>query len=385
MRAGTLKAVAMLSAVSTLCGCLANSYEVPRGDLLALASMPAAERGRAVRAVQNTVFADEPPFAPGPQQDPMPPAPANVYVPRPVGIFWHHHPPVVVYDSWPPARARRPVAVSTTPGPSVSSGGTAGTTARPFGSSAGSSSSSGNVSSSKGAAAAVIIAAALVLFVVAGIEGSRYDGWVALHPDHPIHLRDRAGNWQTLPLSALEPGTVELADEAAVRLSEGAGGTEIGRAPLWREGWTLRMHGGGGGGALDAARNGSGVGFDVQLGKYMTQWLGFVGHLGFAWGKTADRDFFAGRYGLEAQFMPLRAWRLHAGGYAGLGLANVYAEGGGAPDLSWDGLWTSLGAMAELELATRISALVRWGGIWDGPQGAGRDTPTALTVGLGVY
>jgi len=39
----------------------------------------------------------------------------------------------------------------------------------------------------KAAAVVIVVAAAVALFVIAGIEGSRFDGWVQMHPMHPMH------------------------------------------------------------------------------------------------------------------------------------------------------------------------------------------------------
>src|SRR5262249_61036315 len=111
-------------------GCLSSTHLIPHDDLVALAQTPPEQRGQHVRVIQGFSGSDEPPAAP--------------------------HVGVVIVD---------PVPV------------------QPLGRSAYTS-----AKTSKDEAKWWIVVAAVTGVVLAATEGARWDGWVAMHPDQPVHL-----------------------------------------------------------------------------------------------------------------------------------------------------------------------------------------------------
>jgi hypothetical protein len=85
----------------------------------------------------------------------------------------------------------------------------------------------------------LILAAALGI-TPAVTEGARYDGWVALHPMHPVHLLGPNGEYTPGPLAHLDPQTAMWARKAIVRPGEGPWQT-LERRPPSRRGLTYSM------------------------------------------------------------------------------------------------------------------------------------------------
>ena len=127
----TRRALAVLALVGT--GCLSSTHVITHADLVALAQTPPEQRGEHVRVIQGWAGADEPPPAPH------------------VGV----------------------VVVAPEPGPGP-----------PFGRPSPFHTAKGNKDEAKW----WIVVAAVTGVVLAVTEGTRWDGWVRMHPDQPVHL-----------------------------------------------------------------------------------------------------------------------------------------------------------------------------------------------------
>ena len=92
--------------------------------------------------------------------------------------------------------------------------------------------------------ALLVGAAAVAAVALAVTEGARYDGWVRLHPMHPVHLYG-PGGYRVMPLAWVDPETAAWSTRAVVRPNEGPW-QPLGRAPLDRHGFTYSVLGGAG-------------------------------------------------------------------------------------------------------------------------------------------
>ncbi|HEV7556962.1 MAG TPA: hypothetical protein VGO00_15960, partial [Kofleriaceae bacterium] len=157
----------------------------------------------------------------------------------------------------------------------------------------------GKGSDSKNEAVAYLVLAGVALVAVAAVEGSRFDGYAALHPMQPVHLIGKDGGYAVMPLAWIDPQTAAWADYAIVRSTEGPL-RELDRAPLYRQGWTYAMYGGTGTYISKAGELGAGPAFTVQLGGYFTQDLGLVASVFAGWrDNRVEGTLFESRYMLE--------------------------------------------------------------------------------------
>jgi hypothetical protein len=103
-------------------------------------------------------------------------------------------------------------------------------------------------------------------------------------------------------------------------------------------------------------------------------------------GEFNGGGFYNVRLGLEAQWLPLALWRLHLGPFIGGGQSWSASAGGALPITSGQRPYVSFGAIAELELATRLGLTFRWTQDWL-PTAAGdtRNFISSWSVGLSVY
>ena len=182
--------------------CLSQSHVIPPRELHRLAVSDPATRGERVRVVQGWYTESDPAEAPN--------ATSQTFVALDLSLGPTH--------AGGPPPPRGPQA----PGPAGPKPGL---------------SSSSKASSEADDAYWLVIAAVAVGVGLAVTEGVRYDGWVRLHPMHPVHLWGPNGEYTWLPLSQLTPATADWARKALVRPSEGPWQT-LGRAPLGRAGFT---------------------------------------------------------------------------------------------------------------------------------------------------
>jgi len=236
-----------------------------------------------------------------------------------------------------------------------------------------------------GDALVLLAVVAIAIGVVVGIglvsgEGVRFDGYVQMAPEQPIHIKDGYGQTREVALAALSPEDVQATVEAKVMDDEGYGIERLDRAPLDRTGGTFK---------LDSGETTFGLGpssfygptATIQFGYFFTRELGLLMNVTLG-GSADDQGMIVTRhtFSLELQALPLAKGRFHAGGYvdAGFALAGLTSNdvlsgpaGGG-------------GVLVELDLTSRLALTLRGGAnlahLDDGWSPAG-----TLALGVAVY
>lgn len=327
-----MKRAAVLVCVLTLAsGCLSRSHVIPKRDLLALSQMPPDQRGQSVRVIQGFASEDDPPEARGSSGG------TTVVVVGGGGGGGRHH-------SSAPAR-RSP-----------------------------------NTAKANADKAYVwIILAAAVAITAAATEGARYDGWVQLDPQHPVHLWGPYNEYTWVPLAELDPQTAMWARKAIVRPGEGPF-NRLGRAPLNRRGFAYGM-------TLGRTESPSVLGgperagflSHIQLGVFFTKQVGLLLDFGLGWAtNSVDATIFEARNALELQILPLSAGKFHAGGYGQIGIGLRQEDG--PKEVARRDTYFAGGGILQLELTTRLAITARAGvtSIFGG-------TVSDLGLGLSIY
>jgi hypothetical protein len=353
-----MRALAMFLAVSVGCG--TTSYKIPATELQRLAVTPPEQRGQHVRVIQQLDEADVGPPQPVEAQTQIVIFPeVNVY-----GPYERHR--YYTYGGGGTSAGQGGVSVSRgTPGSGGHGGGGGGH-------------SGGNADAGKAEAIAIVVVAATALFVVAAIEGSRFDGYANIHPMMPVHLFGRDGGYTVLPLAWIDPQTAAWADHGIVRDTEGPW-QPLERAPLDRTGLTYAMFGGLGSFKSADGTVENGTATTIQFGVFPEQHIGILGSVFFGWRDNATANtLFESRYTLEAQGYPVQAGPLHLGLYGGGGAAYRWEDGvtgGNAGSLALIG-----GAMLQLDFNTRLALTARLGQTY-----AHDERMSDLMIGLAVY
>lgn len=322
-----MRALAVVLAGSLIAsGCAVNSYRIPTSELARLAHVPPEARGQRVRVIQEIVASDVPAAPPVSGETEVVIAPQLDVA---VGVHHSHR---------------------------------AGSGGGGFGGGK----ITGGGSDGKAAAVAILFIAATALLTAAVVEGSRFDGFVQLHPMQPVHLLGRDGGYTVLPLAWIDANAAAWADTAVVRPNEGPW-RPIERAPLSRQGLTYGMYGGSG--TLRSADGTLAMGpaWTVQLGVFPTQQLGVLASVFFGW---RDNQFgatlFETRTTAEVQYLPVQLGILHAGLYGGAGIAHRFEDAiklAGDHVVAGDESTGALvgGAMLQLDLNTRVALTGRLG------------------------
>ena len=375
-RAG--RGLCVLLCASLLSGCLSASYEIPRDELERIVHLPAAERGRSLHAVQRFSTAPDPP--PGPTWAGPKPRGADAYDDSagPDGYggggvyFW----PDVYMGYGHPHH-----------GPRFRSSVTGG---EPAGHVPGGMSTSAPTSASKSTTdGKSLIAGVIVVGVVVGIglavtEGVRYDGRVAVHPQHPVHLLDDSGHHTQVPLADLRADHIQDGREAVIVGNEGGGLWHRGRGPLDRAGGTYRFGWGWYNQTLNRDTAVAGHGADLAVGLFPTQWSGLLWSNQLVGGDDRGGEFWTWRSGVEGQWYPFQFQALHLGAYGAGGLDTFGASGGDLPTVNQRRLYVGAGGLVEIELATRLAFTFRAGGHWL-PMAFQDDGKWSFAFGLSVY
>src|SRR5450432_527291 len=411
-------------------GCVSNEYVIPKDELMHQAQMPIAARGQRVRVLQGIGDRRGEPVPPNiPPPVDVQPLPAAETEPTPDAVGEiadgadtngdcdgdcdsDTNLQIDIGNSNAsgdgPARRRMPTPHRATPartsGGSNASGGwhasggghgsggwhgpgrVAPTGGGHIGGHIVGGGGGGGGGGGNGGDALVLLAiVAIAIGVVVGIglvsgEGVRFDGYVQMAPEQPIHIKDGYGQTRELPLAALSPEYVLATVEAKVMDDEGYGIERLDRAPLDRTGGTFK---------LDSGETTFGLGpssfygptATIQFGYFFTRELGLLMNVTLG-GSADDQGMIVTRhtFSLELQALPLAKGRFHAGGYvdAGFALAGLTsndvlscpAAGGGA--------------LVELDLTSRLALTLRGGAnlahLDDGWSPAG-----TLALGVAVY
>ncbi|PTL77974.1 hypothetical protein DAT35_40810 [Vitiosangium sp. GDMCC 1.1324] len=353
-------------------GCLGHFYEIPRTELERLAQTPPQERGQSVYAVQQFTTAWEPEAAPPwiPTEEPPPGYSLHLHgywVPSFYGDFGEpyyapppYNPPELVHDATPVSGSSSGGSVSTGGGGSV-----------------------GNIGDIKDVG--VLLAVAVVVGVAVGVglaatEGARYEGQVAVHPHHPLHLLDTHGAQRIVALDELTLADLSNIDSATLSGEEGAGMWLRGAAPLNRKGFSYQFGAGYDSLALPGMNQRS-LGYHFAFGYYPAKKFGLLAHTRMQF----DDSFYNVRLGLEAQWSPIVLWRLHLGPFVGGG-QSWSASAGWLPDTHEQRPYVSFGALAELEISTRLGLTFRWTQDWlPTATPDTRNFISSWSVGLAVY
>jgi hypothetical protein len=225
---------------------------------------------------------------------------------------------------------------------------------------------------------ALLVLAAAVAVGAALTEGMRYDGWVRLHPMHPVHLHGWDGSYRWLPLAQVTPEVAAGTRRAVVRESEGPW-QQVGRAPLNRQGWTYSVLMGSAETPLAGEPEARGFASHIQFGRFVSGNLGVLFDFGMGWADNQLGDtVYDSRSAIELQFMPMAASILHAGLFGQLGVGYRLDDSYQGSDRR--GFLLGGGAMAQLELTTRLAITAR------AAQTMAYGTRTSdFTVGVSIY
>lgn len=364
----------------TLCalltsGCLGIQYEIPRSELERLVRTPPEQRGQAVHAVQQFTTASNPdPADPWPQPEAEPPP---GYGPSIHGHFWIPN----IYTDWGPP-THRPNAAWSGP-PTVHEATGVGQPATKPSSSNSGSGGIGNVD--KLLVAAVVVGVAVGVGLAAS-EGARYEGTVAVHPRHPVHLWYGNGKQGVAALDELSDEDLRNVTRASLMGDEGAGLWERAPAPLNRQGFTYQFGAGEDHFALRGPLSERSLGFNFAVGYFPVRSFGLLANSRLQWSSAEERSFYNVRLGVEAQWYPVNLWRLHLGPFGGAGTSWSASAGRELPDTEDQRTYLSFGGLAEFEVTTRLALTFRWTQDWlpRTPQ----DTSHLIgswSVGLAVY
>lgn len=370
-----LQALITLIAMLTS-GCLGHFYEIPRTELERLAQTPPEQRAQSIYAVQQFTTADEP--EPAPPWAPMtgePPPPGYYLDLRGYWVPDFYVQYGAPYYEPPPYQ---PPAVHDA---SAVSGGSSGG----VGSSSGSSGSS-NIGNAGELLVVVVVVGVAVGVVLAATEGARYDGYVAVHPHHPLHLIHRNGSQSIVPLDELSLADLHDVDSGTLSGREGAGMWLRGAAPINREGFSYQFGAGHDSLALPGLVEHRSLGFHFALGYYPTRKFGLLAHSRLQFDNDSLGGFYNVRLGLEAQWYPITLWRLHLGPFVGGGQSWAATAGSTLPSTGGQRPYVSTGALAEFEISTRLGLTFRWTGDW--LPTASQDTHRfthSWSVGFSVY
>ncbi len=373
----------MLAGSVVATGCAGNSYTIPSSELQRLALVPPEARGQRVLVSEELGDTDtEPADRVGPDTEVV--VGPRVYV---GGAYSWSGGGGGRYTGGNPRWTRDQRTGSGTVG--AGGGGSGGSGGAVSGGGGKGGGGGGKVSApslgsgggdGKAAAIAIVVLAATALVVVAAVEGSRYDGWVQMHPMHPVHLVGKDGSQAVMPLAWIDPAAAAWTEKAVVKKTEGPW-LELERKPLTR-GLTYSMYGGSGSSRSATGDVDFGPSFSIQAGYFPHQQIGILATMGFAW---RDNRFggtlFDSRYMLELQTFPLALGKLHVGGYVGAGLAYRWED---VPSTTITGnnggTALSAGGMLQLDLHTRLALTARLG-----VNKAHDDRMTDVLFGLAVY
>ncbi len=398
--------VTLAAFVPLAIGCTSNEYVIPHEELARLAATPPPQRGARVRVVQGlgdrrgyplppAIGAHAPPSRAevadetGPDPDVAPEVDADASLDVEIDL------------GGPQGRQRRRRGSANLGNGSGSSGGRstagAGRPAPPRGGPSGGGhgghgSSGGHVNLGGGGGgggngdgilvAIIVVVAVVVAIGLVSSEGVRFDGYVAMSPAQPLHLKSASGEQATIPIAELSPGLVAGAVEAKVMDDEGFGIERLDRVPLDRRGGTFKLDSGTI--AFDVAGAAvMGPAMNIQAGYFFTRQVGLLANVGLGGGGVPQGLVPRHALGLELQAFPLALGPVHFGAFGNGGMAITEVLVGSVPTYV-SGPSVGGGALAELDLTSRLALTLRAGAslsklddIWS--------SAGMLTGGVAVY
>jgi hypothetical protein len=397
--------------VQVTSGCLSNQYRIPQDELWRISRTAPEARGQRVRVVQDLGERRGDAVQPTPEalQPPPPPPPPEVEVEQQQqeetessgslnvnvnvqggGGGGGDHQPSRAPGSWrgspqpgsPGFRGTPPHPTGWRAGGGGGGGGGGG--AKIGGGGGGGLNIGGGGGGNDGLVVLAVVLVVTALFAtvaLVGSEGSRFDGYLQMAPDQPIHLKDARGAERVVPLAMLSGADVALTSEAKVMDDEGPGVRRLDERPLDRTGGTFKLDLG----ASSFNFGGSqivGPASQIQAGLFVNPYLGFLVDVGLSGGEDCCGGGIISRHslGLEAQFFPLNAGRLHLGGFGGGGAA--IAGGGSAMTLT--GPVAGGGALMEIDVSPRMALTFR-GGANAAKLDNGWSSAGTLTAGVAIY
>ncbi len=347
--------VMLLATALPLGACGTTTYKIPAAELQRLATLPPEQRGQNVRVVQQLSDADVG-------------APQPVNAETQIVIF----PQIVIEPGHRHGGGWGPNAAAPTPRPSGGQGGVS------VGNTHGGGGSSSGAGDGKAQAIAILVMAVTAVVVAAVIEGSRDDGYAAIHPMTPLYLTGLDGSHVVMPLAALDQDSAAFSRYGYIRSNETPWHWN-GRAPLDREGLTYAVLVGAGTFQSADGSKDAGTATTIQLGYFPEQHIGIVGSLFFGWrDNQVAETLFETRYTLEVEGYLAQAGPLHFGLYGGGGGATRLEDGiagGNSSSLALLG-----GAQIQLDINTRLALTARFGQTY-----AHDERMTDLLFGLAVY
>jgi hypothetical protein len=391
-RAG-VSVVTLAAFLPLAAGCTSNEYVIPHEELVRLAATPPPQRGARVRVLQALGERRSDPVPavvaqPPPSEDPF--ADASDAADDDASVD-------VQLDLGPgQERPRRRRSSGNLGNGSGSGGGRSpaggGRAAPPAGGGHGSGGGHVHVGGGGGGGGggngdAILVAVIVVVAVCVAIglvssEGVRFDGYVAMSPAQPVHLKDARGAQATVPIAELSPDTVGATVEAKVMDDEGYGIERLDRAPLDRRGGTFKLDSGMI--AFDVpGAIATGPAMNIQAGYFFTRRVGLLANLGLGGGGVPQGLVPRHALGLELQAFPIGWGPFHLGGFGDGGMAITEVLVGTTPTYV-SGPSVGGGALAELDLTSRLALTMRAGaslskldGVWS--------SAGMLTAGVAVY
>jgi hypothetical protein len=233
--------------------------------------------------------------------------------------------------------------------------------------------------------AALMIMAAGTAVGLAFSEGARWDGWVRVHPEQPVHLYAPNGQYLYVPLAALSPEHAAWAEEAIIAEDESPLFQQTERAPLDRTGFTYGVDLGGGGVAT-AHRGYAPMGFlgHMQFGGFPWNELGLMGTIGLGWADDREGDaLFNTRIAFEMHYYPFEFGIARPGVFMMAGDLFHDEDTPEGPE-SGHRFLAGGGANLQLELTTRLALTLR-GGVAAVGSGEGTVALPEVSLGLSVY
>jgi len=341
-------------------GCVSNEYVIPRTELSRLATLPPSQRGARVHVVQELGSRQEWTLDNGDAVSEQ--AYATEF------SDYDHSGDTVdaamnLAANLPPgggsARPLVPFAGSRSSGPRTWTP----TSARSRPSAGGTSSGGGNLNlgniggggggGGNDLAIFAIVLVAVAVMAAAGLavtEGLRYDGFVQLHPEQPVHLKERGGYQRTVPLTSLTVADVAASKEAVVNDDEGYGFRFANRRLLDREGFAFKVDMGSLS-SLCSCYSAAGFASNIQFGYFPHHRAGLLATVTLGGGTSAlDHTFQRHSANIEAQVFPLSWWRLHLGAFGHGGMQVARDELGTRTGPAWGG-----GGILEIALTRRLA------------------------------